>query len=315
MLTHEFLSHKFGTNIRGCRSFLFLSSTPLPVTSLFSPSSGLLFPYTLPWLSSVFNTPPFILFTITNLSPLHQSPTFCPPLNEPRIYASTKENNSTPLSSQNLICDPTQFVSEPDFNSSTGPFDGWFGIPFSSPLSFIHVRVPHPTEIWNLYGLSAFTPLYPTILSSFQIRSLVLFINPLPFLNHLSHAFLSHIVTPIIPFSIQTKCIRVNTKCINHSFTLHPHTKVLPDRLSTSTPLDKPTILHLPAADRTAIARNLLSILEDRLVYYEQIDTITNHICRIVVPISLRRIIFNIIHATSIAGRMGEYKTLYRIKL
>ena len=149
-------------------------------------------------------------------------------------------------------------------------------------------------------------------------------------MRHLSHVFLSHTVPPIIPSSIQTKCVRVNTECIIHCFTLHllpasdkwtstynddPHTKVFLDRLSTSTPLDKPIILHLPAAYRTAIAHNFLGILEGRLVYYEQMVTVTNHICRIVVPISLSRIIFNLMHTTPIARHMGEYKTLCRIKL
>ena len=87
------------------------------------------------------------------------------------------------------------------------------------------------------------------------------------------------------------------------------------DCLSINTPLDKKTTLHLPAAYRTAIARNLLGLLEGRLVYYEPIATATNHICRVVVPTSLRRIIFNLIHATPIAGHMGEYKTLYRVRL
>ena len=149
-------------------------------------------------------------------------------------------------------------------------------------------------------------------------------------MHHLSHVFLSHIVPPIISSSIQIKCVRVNTECIIHCFTLQPlpatdqwrrnynddpYTKVLLDRLSISTPLDKQTIFHLSAACRTAIARNLLNILEGRLVYYEKVTTVTNHICRIVVPISLRRIIFNLMHATHIAGHMREYKTLYRIKL
>ena len=90
---------------------------------------------------------------------------------------------------------------------------------------------------------------------------------------------------------------------------------MLLDRLSISNPLDKPTILHLPVAYHTAIARNILRILECRLVYYEKNATVTNHICRIVVPTSLRRIIFNLMHATPITGYKGEYKTLYRIKL
>ena len=35
----------------------------------------------------------------------------------------------------------------------------------------------------------------------------------------------------------------------------------------------------------------------------------------IIVPISLRRIIFSLLHASPAAGHMGEYKTLYRIRL
>jgi len=97
--TNEFLTHKFGAIIRGCRSFLYLSSTPLPVTSLFPPYSDLMFPCSLPWLSPVFNSPSFSLFTTTNLSSLPQSPTFCPPLTGPRLYDFTKENDSTPFSS------------------------------------------------------------------------------------------------------------------------------------------------------------------------------------------------------------------------
>ena len=155
-------------------------------------------------------------------------------------------------------------------------------------------------------------------------------ILPLPILNHITYAFIYHVVPPTIPFSIQTKCVSVNTQCISNCFTIQPMpvsdqwarayndesaTKVLLDRLSVSTPLDKPTILHLPAAYRTAITCNLLGILEGRLVYYEPIATFTNHICRIVVPISLRCIIFDLMHATPIASHMEEYKSLYRIKL
>ena len=173
-------------------------------------------------------------------------------------------------------------------------------------------------------------PLYPTLLSSIHIRSLVLHIILLPIMYHISHDFLSHIAPPIIPSSILTKCVRVNTQYISHCFTLQPlpatdqwtrdynddpYTKVLLDRLSIGTPLDKPTILHLPAAYRTAIVRNLLDIFEGRLLYYEKVATVTNHICRIVVSIYLCRIIFNLMHATPIAGHMEEYRTLYRIKL
>ena len=94
---------------------------------------------------------------------------------------------------------------------------------------------------------------------------------------HMTNKFISHIVPSIIPSSHNTKCISINTQCISNYFTLKsllatnqwvksynddPHTKVFIDCLSMITPLDKPTMLHLPAAYRTAIARNLLEILK-----------------------------------------------------
>ena len=42
---------------------------------------------------------------------------------------------------------------------------------------------------------------------------------------------------------------------------------------------------------------------------------LTKYICRIVVPFILRHKIFNLIHHTPVARYMGEYKTLYRIRL
>ena len=85
--------------------------------------------------------------------------------------------------------------------------------------------------------------------------------------------------------------------------------------MSINTPLDEPSIIKLPAAYRTAIVRNLLGLLEGRLVYYEPLHIVTKHICGIFIPKSLRHIIFNLMHATPVARNMGGYTTLYRIRL
>ena len=85
-----------------------------------------------------------------------------------------------------------------------------------------------------------------------------------------------------------------------------PDTRVLIDCLSINYPLDQPTILRLPAAYRSVITRNLLGLLWDRLVYYDPVPTISNHICRIVVPLFLRRTIFTLMHVTPVAGDMGK---------
>ena len=80
--------------------------------------------------------------------------------------------------------------------------------------------------------------------------------------------------------------------------------KVVIDRLSNNSLLDKQTILQLPVAYRTTIARNLLGLLEGRLICYEPTPTVTNHICCITVPIFLRRKIFTLRCATPLTGHM-----------
>ena len=65
----------------------------------------------------------------------------------------------------------------------------------------------------------------------------------------------------------------------------------------------------LPAAYRTDIARNQIGLLSGRLVYYEYIFFAHKHICHITVPLSLCRKKIVLMHASPVAGHMGEYKT------
>ena len=51
------------------------------------------------------------------------------------------------------------------------------------------------------------------------------------------------------------------------------------------------------------------------MFFFEKVPTTANQICRIVVHISLRRIIFSLLHAFPAVGHMREYKTVYRIRL
>ena len=133
-------------------------------------------------------------------------------------------------------------------------------------------------------------------------------------MQHISHACLSHIDPPVIPSPRVTQCVRI-------FFILQPltikyqwgcayqadlDTKVLIGRLYVDPPLDDPTILNFPAAYRTDIARKISGLLEGRFLYYEPIPTVTKYICRIVIPTSLYHTIFNLMHATHIAGSMGK---------
>ena len=135
--------------------------------------------------------------------------------------------------------------------------------------------------------------------------------------HNIAQTFLSDTVPPTIP-------LPTHLQRISNCFTLQPlpaqhnweeayqkysETKLFLDHPSINAPLDKSTIRTLPAAYRTAIARNHVGLLSGRLVYYEQFYFAYKNICRIVVPLSLRRKIFVLMHVSPIAGHMGEYKT------
>ena len=65
-------------------------------------------------------------------------------------------------------------------------------------------------------------------------------------------------------------------------------------------------ITKLAITYRKAIAHPLLCIVSYRLVFLGFITVFTNHICRIIVFLSLRRIIFNSMHASPAVSHMGK---------
>ena len=99
------------------------------------------------------------------------------------------------------------------------------------------------------------------------------------------------------------------------AYQLNFNTKISTNHYTLNNPLDQSTIPNLSVAYRTALSRNQLGLLEGRLVYYEKLSFANKNICRIVVPLSLSRKIFNIMHGTPVADHMREYKTLYSIRL
>ena len=94
-----------------------------------------------------------------------------------------------------------------------------------------------------------------------------------------------------------------------------PKTNFLFQYLHRQAHMVKPDFAPLAVTYRRAIAQNLLCIINDRLVYIKPVTVSSNHLCRIVVPLSLRRVIFDALHVSPAADHMGEYNTLYRIKI
>ena len=65
-------------------------------------------------------------------------------------------------------------------------------------------------------------------------------------------------------------------------------------------------ITTLAITYRKALAHHLLCIVSYILVYLGLITVFTKHICRIIVFLSLRRTIFNSMHASPAVSHMGK---------
>ena len=68
----------------------------------------------------------------------------------------------------------------------------------------------------------------------------------------------------------------------------------------------KNTLSSFPAQYCRAVATNSFSMIECRLVFFEKVATAPNKICRIVVPISLRRIFFLFCMLPQLLGVWGS---------
>lgn len=70
-----------------------------------------------------------------------------------------------------------------------------------------------------------------------------------------------------------------------------------------------------PAEYKTMLAKGLVAILNDKLVYFKPILMNMKYVTLLIVPENIRKQLFAHYHAGPSAGHMGEYKTLYRMRM
>jgi hypothetical protein len=99
------------------------------------------------------------------------------------------------------------------------------------------------------------------------------------------------------------------------AYSQDPDTKLLLDRLSSSSPFTKVDISALSPAYRDYVRQDRLSLLDGKLVVFQPVQNNKEMLMLIIVPLSLRRDIFSAYHASPSTGHMGIYKTLHRIRL
>jgi len=63
------------------------------------------------------------------------------------------------------------------------------------------------------------------------------------------------------------------------------------------------------------LAKGLIAIVNDKLVYFKPILMNMKYVTLLIVPENLRKPIFSHYHAGPSAGHMGKCKTLYRMRM
>ena len=145
---------------------------------LFTPNYAPEFSDATPWLSPIFNSLPFSLFTVDSLSPSQPSPSSYIPFYQPLLQSYIKHDAPSDLQVEILIINYHHFIPEPQLVSSNNFYNDWFGIPFKKESRITHIQPPKSSEILSLYRLYHLIPLYSFLLSGLIIRQLVLYIHP-----------------------------------------------------------------------------------------------------------------------------------------
>jgi hypothetical protein len=303
---------------------------PTPVPSFPSPilASSCLGDHVLPDLNQVNDTCiplPAIISSISSDLSL--------PITNPHPIATLQAASPPASLSDFFVLDPDFPASEPAPSPNYIPhrFSATFGLPFTSSFGTNFVRPFTVPEIFACYSappaiLALLSPAtspsdYSSVLSTccpFQLGSSLI--------DHLIdiHLFTS-IDTANSPTEFVTRSFVTTSSSaarpvpspLNWLSAYHqdPDTKLLFDRLSSSSPFTKPDLSAVHSAYCDYIRRDRISIVEGKLVVFQPVQNNQEMLMLIVVPLSLRRDIFSAYHASPSAGHMGIYKTLHRVRL
>ena len=266
-------------------------------------------------------------FSIFTTRPVHSYPSVSKPNTPPTspfIHCFATSPNESSIGSDLAIIDITHPPPEPQLNSSSFMFDDWFGVPFLDGDNITHVRRPHSSELLQLYS---FPPSVVRSLSPLPVslqRCICLHVFPFHTAAALAHSIVCDIVSP------SNRLPNTPSLPISHCFTVQPaptnstwksayaadnDTAQIMSSILQSEPLSATALQKLNVSYKYGIVHNLFQMLDDKLVYYKKTLTLSSCILRIVVPSSLRRDLFSAYHVSPAGGHMGEYKTLYRLKV
>ena len=118
-------SSSIGNKISCFRSLFHRSRFQSLSSSHFTPNSSPPFSGVTPWLSSIFNSQPFSLFTTDNMS-LSQDSHSSIPFHKSLLQSFVQHTVPFDLQVDTSIINPHYYIPEPQLISSNTRFNGWF---------------------------------------------------------------------------------------------------------------------------------------------------------------------------------------------
>jgi len=207
--------------------------------------------------------------------------------------------------------------------SATSLFGHSFGIPFTDSLGVLQTRQLSWNELLPAYS-STLAALRPSPLPTESIIADLRRCLPPNYCHHLCTeslaVLLQHSTAPTAATSHVARCLTTAAKPLpststwDTAYASDPATETLSRHLSSGLAWTPSTIAELHPAFQQFARDDNLCIHHGRLVVRQSLQSGTS-LLLIIVPSSLRRLIFDVFHGSPIGGHFGIYKTLFRIRM
>ena len=231
------------------------------------------------------------------------------------------------------ILDPTAPCSEPDTSKGDGIFGKRFGIPFQEDIESTvwFARSASTSELMASYSIPEHLLLSPSIVVDTIDNIDQLLAGGMPYRFRNASLNPDHQCTSIEDSFVEgqdeqvfaVQCYHISEKSDDRvlnwdtAYQQDPATKELLHILSQHKPHEIPTeiVKSAPSEYRSMLEKGLVAVVNDKLVYFKPILMNMKYVTLMIVPESLKKPLFNHYHAGPSAGHMGEYKTLYRMRM
>jgi len=230
------------------------------------------------------------------------------------------------------ILDPTAPCSEPDTSQGDGIFGKQFGIPFQDEETQLwFARAASTSELLAAYSIPESMLSFPSIVVNTIDNIDQLLAGGMPY--RIRHASLNpdqqsdSIEDNIVEgedeqvFAVQcyhtSKTPEDQVLDWNTAYQKDPDKRALMTILTQYKAYEIPStaISTAPGEFKSMLAKGLIAIVNDKLVYFKPILMNMKYVTLLIVPETLRKPIFSHYHAGPSAGHMDEYKTLYRMRV